>query len=87
MDCKIDPAFYDSLVNLFVEYPSLLEGKQRPSLARLAGGFDDFSVDLQARILLPYPIDYKIGLNQGQLAVPGSDLEKYSRVTMLELSR
>jgi len=46
MDCKIDPAFYDSLVNFFVEYSSLLEGKQRPSLARVARGFDDFSVYL-----------------------------------------
>ena len=87
MDCKVDPAFYDSLVNFLVEYSPLLEGKQRPSLARVARGFDDFSVYLQARILLPNPADYKIGLNQGQFAVPGSDLEKYSRVTMVELSR
>jgi len=87
MDCKIDPALYDSLVNFFVEHTSLLEGKQRPSLARVARSFDDFSVYLQIRIFLSNPVDYKIGLNQGQLAVPGSDLEKYSRVTMGELSR
>jgi hypothetical protein len=87
MDRKVDPAFYDSLINFFVEYSSLLEGKQRPSLARVARGFDDFSVYLQARIFLSNPVDYKIGLDQRQLAVPGSDLEKYSRVTMEELSR
>jgi hypothetical protein len=46
MDCKIDPALQNRLVNFFVEYSSLLEGKQRPSLARVAGGFDDFSVYL-----------------------------------------
>jgi hypothetical protein len=87
VDCKVDPAFYDGLVNFFVEYSSLLEGKQRPSLAHVARGFDDFSIYLQARIFLSNPVDHKIGLNQGQLAVPGSDLEKYSRITMVELSR
>ncbi len=87
MNSKIDPAFCDSLVNFLVEYSPLLEGKQRPSLARVARRLDDFSVYLQARIFLSNPVNYKIGLNQRQLAVPGSDFEKYSRVTMMEVSR
>src|SRR3989442_243891 len=46
LDCKVDPAFHESLVNFFVEYSSLLEGKPISSLAHDAGGLDDFSVYL-----------------------------------------
>ncbi len=87
MNCKIDPALQNRLVNFLVEYSSLLERKQRPSLARVGRGFDDFPVNLEARVFLSNPVDYKIGLDQGQFAVAGSDLEKYSRVTLVEVSR
>src|SRR5207245_3920598 len=51
VDCKVDPAFHESLVNFFVEYSSLLEGKQRSSLAHVAGGFYDFLFYLSSRFL------------------------------------
>jgi len=75
---KIDPAFKDRLVNLPVEYSPLLKREQRPSLPSIRRSLDDFPIYPQTSILLPDPIDNKISLNQGQLAVSGSDLEKYS---------
>ena len=66
------------MVNFFVEYSSLLQREERPSLPNIARSLDDLPVYFQARILLPDPIDYEISLNQGQLTVSGSDLEKYS---------
>jgi hypothetical protein len=87
VDSKVHPAFRNRLVNFFVEYSSLLQREQRPSLPDIPRRLDDLPVYFQTRILLPDPVDYKIGLYQGQLAVSGSNLEKYSRVTMLEVSR
>jgi hypothetical protein len=87
MHCKVDSALKHLLVNFPVEYSPLLQREQRPPPVRIARTLDYLPVDFQTCILLPDSIDYKIGLNQGQLAVPGSDLEKYSRVTVVESSR
>jgi hypothetical protein len=87
MDCKVHPSLRDRLINFLIEYSSLLQREQRPSLPNIPRSLDDLSIYFQTSIPLSYPIDYEIGLYQGQLAVSGSDFEKYSRVTVLEVSR
>jgi hypothetical protein len=86
VDRKVDPAFQDLLIDILVDYSSLFEREHGPTLARIASRLDYLSIDSETSVLLDYPANNKIGLNQRQFAVSRTDLEKYSRLTVLEVS-
>src|SRR5207249_7915200 len=86
MDCKVHSAFQDLLIDILVDYSPLFKREHRPALARVPRCLDYLSIDSQTSVLLYYPVNHEIGLNQRQFAVPRTDFEKHSRLTVVEVS-